>query len=89
MAENVGPDIVAAKGKMRVKLGGGRDIKRLSEHLSEDEAVEQGTTGAYGNGTGLLALTDRRAPFVQGGVCPRGERILRSRRFWPSSGALV
>ncbi len=68
MAEDLRPDIVAAKSKMRVKLGGGREIKRLSEHLWEGETVERMTTGAYGNGTGLIVLTDRRMLFVQDGV---------------------
>ena len=68
MAETLRPDIAAAKSKMRVKLGGGREIKRLTEHLWEAETVERMTTGAYGNGTGLIVLTDRRLLFVQDGV---------------------
>ena len=68
MAETLRPDIAAARSKMRVKLGGGREIKRLTEHLWEGEAVERMTTGSYGNGTGLIVLTDRRLLFVQDGV---------------------
>ncbi len=68
MAEHLRPDIAAANSKMRVKLGGGREIKRLTEHLWEGETVERMTTGAYGNGTGLIVLTDRRLLFVQDGV---------------------
>ncbi len=68
MAENLRADIATAKNKMRVKLGGGREIKRLTEHLWEGETVERMTTGAYGNGTGLIVLTDRRLLFVQDGV---------------------
>jgi hypothetical protein len=68
MAENLRPDIANAKSKMRVKLGGGREIKRLTEHLWEGETVERMTTGVYGNGTGLIVLTDRRLLFVQDGV---------------------
>jgi hypothetical protein len=42
-----------------VKLGGGREIERLTEHLWEAELVERMTTGTYGKGTGLVVLTDR------------------------------
>lgn len=62
------PDIAAAKAKMRVKFGGGREIKRLTEYLWEAEQVERMTTGAYGKGTGLIVLTDRRLLFVQHGI---------------------
>lgn len=62
------PDIATAKERMRVKFGGGREIKRLTEHLWEGETVHQMTTGAYGKGTGLVVLTDRRLLFVQDGV---------------------
>jgi hypothetical protein len=68
MAEDLRADIATAKNKMRVKLGGGREIKRLLDHLWEGETVERMTTGAYGNGTGLIVLTDRRLLFVQDGV---------------------
>jgi hypothetical protein len=61
-------DIAAAKSKMRIKLGGGREIKRLIGHLWEDETVDQMTTGAYGKGIGLVVLTDRRLLFVQDGI---------------------
>jgi Bacterial PH domain/Short C-terminal domain len=53
---------------MRVKLGGGREIKRLTEYLWEGEQVERMTTGAYGKGTGLVVLTDRRLLFLQHGI---------------------
>lgn len=61
-------DIAAAKGKMRVKLGAGREIKRLTNYLWEGETVDQMTTGTYGKGTGLVVLTDRRLLFVQDGI---------------------
>jgi len=61
-------DIAAAKSKMRVKIGAGREIKRLAGYLWEGEAVEQMTTGTYGKGTGLVVLTDRRLLFVQDGM---------------------
>lgn len=61
------PDIEAAKSKMRVKLGGGREIKKLPEHLWDGESVLAMTTGAYGKGVGLVVMTDRRLLFVQDG----------------------
>lgn len=61
-------DVAAAKGKMRVKFGAGREIKRLESYLWEGEAVQRMTTGTYGKGTGLVVLTDRRLLFVQDGV---------------------
>lgn len=64
---DVRPDIEAAKAKMRVKLGGGREIKKLPEYLWEGETVQAMTTGAYGKGTGLVVMTDRRLLFVQDG----------------------
>jgi hypothetical protein len=65
---DVRSDIAAAKQRMRVKFGAGREIKRLMDHLWEDETVDQMTTGVYGKGTGLVVLTDRRLLFVQDGV---------------------
>jgi hypothetical protein len=62
------PDIAAAKQRMRVKFGAGREIKRLIDHLWEGETVDRMTTGTYGKGTGLVVLTDRRLLFVQDGV---------------------
>src|SRR5690348_9398268 len=61
-------DIAAAKDKMRVKWGGGREIKRLVNHLWQDEQVRQMTTGVYGKGIGLVVLTDRRLLFLQEGL---------------------
>lgn len=49
-------------------MGGGREIKRLESYLWEGERVERMTTGAYGKGTGLIVLTDRRLLFVQDGM---------------------
>jgi hypothetical protein len=68
MAEEMRPDIQAAKDRMRVKFGGGREIKRLLDHLWEGETVERMTTGTYGKGTGLVVLTDRRLLFFQEGL---------------------
>jgi len=61
------PDITTAKDKMRFKLGGGREVKKLPEHLWEGETVERMTAGRYGNGQGLIILTDRRLLFLKDG----------------------
>ena len=53
------------QGQDAVKFGGGREIKRLTEYLWEGEQVERMTAGAYGKGTGLVILTDRRLLFLQ------------------------
>ena len=62
------PDIAAAKEKMRVRLGAGREIKRLTAHLWEGEIVERMTAGTYGVGQGLVVLTDRRLLFTKDGM---------------------
>jgi hypothetical protein len=62
------PDIVAAMGKMSFKMGSKREIKRLPEHLWEDEQVHLLTGGTYGSGTGVLVLTNRRLLFLKDGV---------------------
>jgi PH (Pleckstrin Homology) domain-containing protein/putative oligomerization/nucleic acid binding protein len=68
MTDNVRPDIQAARNRMRVRFGGGREIRKLVEYLWEGETVERMTTGAYGKGTGLVVLTARRLFFIQDGV---------------------
>jgi hypothetical protein len=62
------PDIEAARAKMSVSLGSGKEIKRLPEYLWEGETVQMMVTGAYGKGVGLLVYTDRRLLFVQHGI---------------------
>jgi len=56
---------------MRTTIGGGREIKKLVEHLWEGERVERMTTGTYGNGGGLVTLTDRRLLFTLDGIVSR------------------
>ncbi len=53
---------------MPSKIGGKREIRKLIEHLNEGEQVELLETGQYGNGMGLLALTDRRLLFLKDGI---------------------
>lgn len=60
-------DIKAAQARMRTKVGGKREIRKLGEHLWDGETVERITTGYYGKGTGLVVLTDRRLFFIQDG----------------------
>jgi Bacterial PH domain/Short C-terminal domain len=68
MADQLRPDIEAARNKMRTKLGSGREIKRLPDYLWEGEQVREMTSGTYGPGTGLIVLTDRRLLFLKDGV---------------------
>lgn len=62
------PDIEAAKNRMSVRLGSGREIKKLVGYLWEDEQVHSMTSGMYGSGAGLVVMTDRRLLFVKDGV---------------------
>jgi hypothetical protein len=65
---DVRPDIALAMSKMSHKMGSKREIKRLPEHLWEDETVDLLTGGTYGSGTGVLVLTDRRLLFLKDGM---------------------
>jgi hypothetical protein len=60
-------DIQAAVARAGVGIGAGRDMRRLPDHLREGEVVHMLTTGQYGNGFGLLAMTDRRLLFLMDG----------------------
>jgi len=64
-SDELRPDIAAAKERMRTKLGAGKEIKKLLEHLHEGETVHTMLMGSYGRGQGLLVLTDRRLLFVR------------------------
>jgi len=66
--DEVRPDILTAMEKMSFKMGSKREIKRLPEHLWENERVDLLTAGTYGSGTGVLVLTDRRLLFLKDGV---------------------
>ncbi len=61
------PDIEAAMSKMSYKMGSKRETKKLPEHLWEGERVDMITGGAYGPGTGIVVLTDRRLLFLKDG----------------------
>jgi hypothetical protein len=69
--EAIRPDIQAAKDRMNVKFGAGRELKKVTEHLWPDEQVKEMTAGMYGGGKGLVVLTDRRLMFIKEGVMRR------------------
>jgi hypothetical protein len=60
--------IEAAKAKMRIRFGAGREIKKLPEHLWDDETVELLSSGNVGDKNGLLALTSHRLIFLFAGL---------------------
>jgi hypothetical protein len=68
MAEALRPDIQAAKDRMSLRLGAGREMKRLTNHLWEGEVVHLMAAGRYGGGQGIVVMTDRRLLFVMDGV---------------------
>jgi hypothetical protein len=61
-------DIATAVARMGWKLGGKREIKKLTEHLNEGELVRFIAQGAYRNGQGIVVLTDQRLLFVFHGL---------------------
>ncbi|CCH88990.1 conserved protein of unknown function [Modestobacter italicus] len=67
MTEDLRPDIAAAAALLPSTLGSKREIRKLIEHLWEDERVEQLSTGMYGKGNGILVRTDRRLLFLVDG----------------------
>ncbi len=67
MAEQLRPDIAAAAARLSTAMGSRREIRKLVEHLWQGERVEALASGFYGNGNGLVALTDRRLFFLRDG----------------------
>ena len=67
MSDDIRPDIAAAKAAMATKVGGGREIKRLEDHLHTDETVKRMVVGRYAGKNGIITLTDRRALFIAEG----------------------
>ncbi len=53
---------------MQVKIGAGREIKKLPSYLWDDELVERMTAGQYGPGQGLVVLTNLRLFFLKDGI---------------------
>lgn len=66
--EQLRADIQAAKDRMQSSLGANREIKHLTEYLRSGERVEEMASGFYGQGHGLLVLTNLRVLFVLHGV---------------------
>ena len=62
------PDIVAAAARMGWRMGGKRELKKLEEHLYEEETVRFIAQGTYENDQGILVLTDVRLLFLFRGV---------------------
>lgn len=60
-------DVERAKTKMEITLGSNREIRKLTEHLSDEETVELLCSGTYGPGVGILALTTERLIFLKDG----------------------
>lgn len=67
MADELRSDIARAAETGGVKLGAKREMRKLVEHLWEQESVELLCTGTYGSGTGLVALTTQRLLFLKDG----------------------
>ncbi|EME99977.1 PH domain-containing protein [Streptomyces mobaraensis NBRC 13819 = DSM 40847] len=65
---NVRPDIDAAAEKIAPAIGSRREIEQLPSVLWEDETVDMLASGAYGNGIGLVALTNLRLVFFKHGI---------------------
>lgn len=62
------PDVEQAKAKMRIRLGAGRELKKLPEHLWQEETVELLSSGTIATRNGLLALTSHRLIFLFAGL---------------------
>lgn len=60
--------IEPAKAKMRIRFGAGREIKKLPQHLWDDERVELLSSGNVSDRNGLLALTSHRLIFLFTGL---------------------
>lgn len=67
-AETPRADIARARSLMSQKIGGGREIKKLPEHLWDGETVHLLAVGKYAGGFGLVTLSDRRLFFLIDGI---------------------
>lgn len=68
MGEELRPDIAEAASKMASKVGAKRELRKLPDHLWEGEIVERISSGTYGGGMGIIALTNQRLLFVKDGM---------------------
>jgi hypothetical protein len=62
------PDIAEAAARMGWTMGGKRELKKLYEHLFDDELVEYIAQGTYMTHQGIVVLTTQRVVFVFHGV---------------------
>lgn len=60
-------DIAAAAARMTSGYDVNREIRQLGAYLWEGETVQRVTSGVYGTGTGLLAVTDHRVLLLRDG----------------------
>lgn len=60
-------DIVQAVNRMGWRVGSRRELRKLPDHLWEGETVDFVASGTYGNGNGLITLTNRRLMFLKDG----------------------
>jgi hypothetical protein len=67
------PDIVAAAARMGWRMGGKRELKKLTEHLHDDETVRLIAQGTYEGNQGILVLTDVRLLFLFHGMVSQGK----------------
>lgn len=65
------PDIGAAASRMEWTFGGKREIKKLEEHLYQDEVVEELAQGTFTESQGIVALTNQRLLFLFHGLVSR------------------
>jgi len=68
MVQELRPDIIAAKENMGLFAWKSlREANRLGSYLRQNEQVIAMAGGIYGNGGGLVALTDQRLMFIKDG----------------------
>lgn len=74
MSKHLRTDIQAAVAKMSMTMGGGRELRKLPDHLHEGERVDLIATGAYEDqlATGIVVLTNQRLMFMKDGVLFKG-----------------
>jgi len=58
------PDIAEAAARMSWTFGGKRELKKLVEHVQDDEVVSFIAQGTYQTNQGIVVLTDQRLLFV-------------------------
>lgn len=67
------PDIATAASRMNWTLGAGRELKKLHEHLHDEETVRFIAQGTYKDRQGIIVLTDTRLLLLFHGLI--GQRL--------------